>query len=129
MASPTQWTWVWINSGRWQWTGRPGVLQSMGLQRVRHDWATELNWKKINTETLKLWNYHSRRYNKKSIFCLTLQIFFYKSHSCRICCLMSHTTELILGIIVLKYVFNISQRIITIITAWPSLWIYIEFIF
>ena len=42
----TQWTWVWINSGRWWWTGRPGVLQSMGSQRVRHDWATELNWLK-----------------------------------------------------------------------------------
>ena len=44
MASPTQWTWVWVNSGSWWWTGRPGVLQSMGLQRVRHDWATELNF-------------------------------------------------------------------------------------
>ena len=44
MASPTQWTWVWVGSGSWWWTGRPGVLQSMGLQRVRHDWATELNW-------------------------------------------------------------------------------------
>ena len=44
MASPTQWTWVWVNSGCWWWTGRPGVLQSMGLQRVRHDWVTELNW-------------------------------------------------------------------------------------
>ena len=44
MASPTQWTWVWVNSrSRW-WTGRPGVLQSVGLQRVGHDWATELNW-------------------------------------------------------------------------------------
>ena len=44
MASLTQWTWVWVNSGSWWWTGRPGVLQFMGLQRVRHDWATELNW-------------------------------------------------------------------------------------
>ena len=43
LASPTHWTWVWVNSGSWRWTGRPGVLQSMGLQRVRHDWATELN--------------------------------------------------------------------------------------
>jgi len=40
MASPTQWTWVWVDSGSWWRTGRPGVLQSMGLQRVRHDWAT-----------------------------------------------------------------------------------------
>ena len=44
MASPTQWTWVWVNSRSWWWTGRPGVLQSMGSQRVRHSWATELNW-------------------------------------------------------------------------------------
>ena len=44
MASPTQWTWVWVDSGSWWWTGRPGVLQFMGLQRSRHDWATELNW-------------------------------------------------------------------------------------
>ena len=45
IASPTQWTWVWANSGSWWWTGKPGVLQSMGLQRVGHDWASELNWK------------------------------------------------------------------------------------
>ena len=44
MASPTQWTWVWVNSGSWWWTGRPGVLLFMGLQKVGHDWATELNW-------------------------------------------------------------------------------------
>ena len=44
MASPTQWTWVWASSGSWWWTGRPGMLQSMGSQRVGHDWATELNW-------------------------------------------------------------------------------------
>ena len=41
MASPTQWTWVWASSGRWWRTGKPGVLQSMGLQRVGYDWATE----------------------------------------------------------------------------------------
>ena len=44
MASPTQWTWVSLNSGSWWWTGRPGVLRFMGLQRVGHDWVTELNW-------------------------------------------------------------------------------------
>ena len=43
-TSPTQWTWVWVNSGCWWPTGRPGVLQSMESQRVRHDWATEMNW-------------------------------------------------------------------------------------
>ena len=44
MASLTRWTWVWTSSRSWWWTGRPGVLQSMGLQRVRYDWVTELNW-------------------------------------------------------------------------------------
>ena len=44
MASPTQWSWVWVNSGSGWWTGRPGVLRFMGSQRVGHDWATELNW-------------------------------------------------------------------------------------
>ena len=46
MASPTRWTWVWMNSGSWWWTGRPGMLRFMGSQRVGHDWATELNWTK-----------------------------------------------------------------------------------
>ena len=44
MASLTRWTWVWVNSGSWWWTGRPGVLQFMGSQRVGQDWGTELNW-------------------------------------------------------------------------------------
>ena len=43
MASPTQWTWVWASPGSWWWTWKPGVLQSMGSQRVGYDWATELN--------------------------------------------------------------------------------------
>ena len=62
MASPTQWTWVWLDSGSWWWTGRPGILQSMGSQRVGHDWVTELNWKLVfrdyevsSTETLSSW--------------------------------------------------------------------------
>ena len=41
----TQWTWVWVNSGSWQWTRRPGVLWFMGSQRVRYNWATELKWR------------------------------------------------------------------------------------
>ena len=44
MASLTQWTWVWVNSGSWWWTGRPGMLRFMGSQRVGHDWVIELNW-------------------------------------------------------------------------------------
>ena len=58
MASPTRWTRVWVNSRSWWWTGRPGVLQSMGLQRVRHDWATELN----NHQNPKSTGWHNRAY-------------------------------------------------------------------
>ena len=59
MASPTQRTWVWVNSGSRRWTGRPGVLQSMGSQRVGQDWATELNWilpRSQNPRGLSWWN-------------------------------------------------------------------------
>ena len=47
MASLTWWAWAWVNSGSWWWTGRPGVLQFMGSQRVGHDWGTELNWTEL----------------------------------------------------------------------------------
>ena len=50
MASPTQWTLVWVNSGSWWWTGRSGILQFMGSQRVGHNWATELNWTKMEKQ-------------------------------------------------------------------------------
>ena len=53
MASPTRWMWVWVNSGSWWWTGRPGVLQFMESQRVGHDWATELNWTETFSEQLQ----------------------------------------------------------------------------
>ena len=48
MVSLTQWTWVWVDSGSWWWTGRPGVLRFMGSPRVGHDWATELDWTGLN---------------------------------------------------------------------------------
>ena len=52
--SLTQWIWVWVNSrSRW-WTGRPGVLQFMGSQRVRHNWATELNWTELKRSPIQL---------------------------------------------------------------------------
>ena len=67
MASLTQWTWVWMGSGSWWWTGRPGVLRFIGLQRVRHDWATELNWNELEHSFYKrvllvmgLWCHHER---------------------------------------------------------------------
>ena len=53
MTSPTQWTWVWVNSRSWWWTGRPGVLQSMGSQRVRHDWRDLAHIKHIQNRGKK----------------------------------------------------------------------------
>ena len=55
MASPTRWTWVWVNSGSWWWIGRPGMLQFMGSQRVGHNRATELNWS-VDTSVKKALN-------------------------------------------------------------------------
>ena len=58
MASPTWWTWVWVSSGSWCWAGKPGMLQSMGSQRVRHNWATELNFPlKAFMVEQNLWNW------------------------------------------------------------------------
>ena len=54
MASPTQWIWVWASSGSWWWTGKPCVLQSTGLQRVGHDWVTELNWNPLSPSQKEL---------------------------------------------------------------------------
>ena len=48
LASLIQWTWVWVDSGSWWWTGRTAVLWFMGSRRVRHNWATELNWTDSN---------------------------------------------------------------------------------
>ena len=52
MVSPTRWTWLWVNSGSWWWTGRPGVLWFTGSQRVGHDW-TELNWGVLDSEATR----------------------------------------------------------------------------
>ena len=60
MASPTRWTGGWVNSRSWWWTGRPDVLQSMGWQRVGHDWATELNWMRGKNSQL-LYDFFKRR--------------------------------------------------------------------
>ena len=78
MASLIQWTWAWVNSGSWWWTGRPGVLQFMGSQRVGHDWATELNWPKplqnlipytrhTHTQNLGMWD---AQVTKIQFFCV-----------------------------------------------------------
>ena len=54
MASLIQWAWVWVNFGSWWWPGRPDMLQSMGSQRVRHNWVTKLNWTELNW---KIWGH------------------------------------------------------------------------
>ena len=76
MASPTQWTWIWANSGRWWRTGKPGLLQSMGLQRVENDWATEQQqqhyWAPnyVNMEQESLFNsVVFKLFNSKTHFC------------------------------------------------------------
>ena len=51
MASLTQCTWVWVGSGSWWWTGKHGMLQSMGSQKVRYDWVTELNWPELKASS------------------------------------------------------------------------------
>ena len=68
MASPTQWSWVWVNSGCWWWTGRPGMLQFMELQRVGHDWATELYWAGVSHNCTLPVSWHA----KSLQLCLTL---------------------------------------------------------
>ena len=64
MASPTQWTWVWASSGSWWWTGKPGMLQSMGSRRVGHDWATKLNYTKELVLSFK-YEFKKRRYKNE----------------------------------------------------------------
>ena len=72
MASLIQWTWVWVNSGNWWWTGRPDVVQSIGLQRVGQDWETDLNWEgnQIPSET-DPWPFAHLR-----VFCTLMYIFY-----------------------------------------------------
>ena len=59
MALLSQWTWIWVNSGSSRWTGRAGVLQSMGSQRVRHDWATELNWTNSRKNIIQMLTFYT----------------------------------------------------------------------
>ena len=65
MASPTQWTWVWVDSWSWWWTGRPDVLRIMGSQRVGHNWATEMK--------LKMWHYSSE-YSVQTSVCYKISL-------------------------------------------------------
>ena len=60
MASPTRWTWVWASSWRWWWTGRPGVLKSMGLQRTWYAWAIDLIWTELRIRKISHKNLFSQ---------------------------------------------------------------------
>ena len=74
MASPTRWTWVWVNSRSWWWTGRPGVLQFMGSQGSRtqlSNW-TELNWTEVEIRTMK--KHKSEEGNKSQIAILYIVV-------------------------------------------------------
>ena len=96
MESPTWWTWVWVGSRTWQWTGKPGVLQSMGSKGVWHDWATELNWcvyiqPLANTSALcfyklNIFLYSACKWHYTIFVCLCLAYFIeynaIKFHSC-----------------------------------------------
>ena len=62
MTLTTQWTWVWVSSRSWWWTGKPGMLQSMGSQRVVHDWMTELKWKNFKFMLIGLSSLNSSGY-------------------------------------------------------------------
>ena len=87
MASPTQWTWVWVNSRSWWWIGGPGMLQSMGSQRVRHDWVTELNWTEVR-------NHHFF----KNMSVRSVESYFLRPHGlnpARLCCLWNFTDKIL----------------------------------
>ena len=109
MALPTQWTWVWVNSGNWWWMGRPGVLQFMGSQRVGHDWATELNW----TEWEQPQNsYHSIQ---TSISYQEDTMHFYNFVSFNF---QDNTTSLVLCFLFYNYSYQASEKLIN--PGWVS---------
>ena len=78
MASLTQLTWVWMDSGSWWWTGRPGMLRFMGSQRVRHNWVTELNWIRSRRHH---WMNQSNHFSMKKYLLLNRQKYW--------CCLVN----------------------------------------
>ena len=71
MESLTRWTWVWASSRNWWWTGKPGVLQSIGLQRVGHDWETELKWTEVLPRLILMAIFEDLLLlKKKKLFCI-----------------------------------------------------------
>ena len=95
MASQNQWTWVWVNSRSWWWTGRPGVLRFMGLQRVGHNWVTELNWTDFyrSTKILIFLQFQDETLNSPSISLFLLEsavVNIYRTINYELCALLSH---------------------------------------
>ena len=80
MASPTRWTWIWVDSGSWWWTGRPGMLQITGSQRVGHDWGTEHThiavlqccvsfcWTTVNQPYIHVWKWKWKSLSRVRFF-------------------------------------------------------------
>ena len=79
MASPTRWTWVWVNSGSWWWTGRPDVLQFMGSPRVGHDWATGLNWTELIKTNLATFHCQSHPLGWHTVYGVCFSLYLNKS--------------------------------------------------
>ena len=73
MASPTQLSWIWASSRKWWRTGKAGMLQSMGSQRAGHDWATELNWTKLNISS-DTWSFNPSKFNLDLLYILYVTI-------------------------------------------------------
>ena len=91
IASPTQWTWVWVNSGSWWWTGRPGVLQSMGSQRV---WQTCI-WVKKQVRTghgITDWSKLGKEYGK-DVYCHSAYLIYIQSTLCEMPSWMNYKLE------------------------------------
>ena len=93
MASLTQWTRVWVNSGSWWWTGRPGVLQFMGSQRDRHDWVTELNWTELWGYGTADWFQIGKGVCQGCIFVTLLIYLIYRVHHAKCPGWMKHKLE------------------------------------
>ena len=106
MASLTRWTWVWVNSGSWWWTGRPGVLWFMGSQRVGHDWVTELTKSLLSMLPNFLVDYGERN----RLICLgEIRALSLKNASWYIISFLAHYIETLLSSNVCIYVWLNTQ--------------------
>ena len=115
MTSPTQWTWVWRDSGSWWWTGRPGVLQSMGLQRVGHNWVTKLNWSPFPlSHSLQT---HSLHTHVSSLLLFNSVQFFFPVYLLRLHMAQIHTAFLV------KWLIFSVQPLWTLIQFHERIWL------